>query len=220
SAFYERAGRVITLSDKDSSVTVIGAVSPPGGDFSEPVTQNTLRIVKVFWALDAKLAQRRHFPAINWLTGYSLYTTTLEKWFSENVSQDWNKLRNWTMEILQKEAELQEIVQLVGSDALPEEQQLILDIARLIREVFLQQNAYHEIDTYSSAHRQYKLLNAIRIYAERSQNALNLGAPLSKIIGAKAKGLLAKVRFEQTFDKDIDEITKGIDKEFEGMVGG
>ncbi|MGE4374836.1 MAG: V-type ATP synthase subunit A, partial [Methanoculleus sp.] len=138
SEFYERAGRVINLNGTDGSVSVIGAVSPPGGDFSEPVTQNTLRIVKVFWALDAKLSQRRHFPAINWLNSYSLYLDRLNEWYDREVSPEWNPLRTWAMGILQKEAELQEIVQLVGSDALPDEEQVTIEVARMIREVFLQ----------------------------------------------------------------------------------
>jgi V/A-type H+-transporting ATPase subunit A len=160
--FYERSGRVTTLAGDEGSVTVAGAVSPPGGDFSEPVTQNTLRIVKVFWALDAKLANRRHFPAIHWLSSYSLYGNTLDPWFTENVGSEFVQLRGWLMNILQREDELQEIVQLVGSDALPEDQQLLLEVARLIREYFLQQNAYHEVDTYCSMDKQLKMLQAIR----------------------------------------------------------
>ncbi|MEM3206742.1 MAG: V-type ATP synthase subunit A, partial [Halobacteria archaeon] len=149
SAFYERSGRVQTLGGEEGSVTIIGAVSPPGGDFSEPVTQNTLRIVKVFWALDAKLAQRRHFPAINWLTSYSLYGNTLDPWFESKAGKTWVELRQWMMSTLQREAELQEIVQLVGSDALPEDQQLTLEVARMLREFYLQQSAFHEVDAYS-----------------------------------------------------------------------
>jgi len=219
SAFYERAGRVVTLGGTEGSVTVIGAVSPPGGDFSEPVTQNTLRIVKVFWALDAKLAQRRHFPSINWLTSYSLYSDILEKWYVKNVAPDWVALRTRTMKMLQKEAELQEIVQLVGSDALPESEQLTLEVSRLIREVFLQQNAFHEIDSFCPLSKQYKLLRTIMRYADKASKALELGASLESVVGVKAKGELAKVRFEPQFDAEMDRITKMMDKEFEKIKG-
>jgi V/A-type H+-transporting ATPase subunit A len=217
SAFYERAGRVQTLTDQDASVTIVGAVSPPGGDFSEPVTQNTLRIVKVFWALDSKLAQRRHFPAINWLNSYSLYGNILDRWYADNVSKDWTKLRGWTMDTLQKEAELQEIVQLVGSDALPEEQQLLLEVARMIREIFLQQNAYHEVDSYCPMARQYSLLNTIRRYSELSARALESGAPLAVIISVKSRELLAKARFEKDFDAELKKVQDTMDSEFAGM---
>ncbi|MFU8767563.1 MAG: ATP synthase subunit A, partial [Candidatus Methanoperedens sp.] len=177
SEFYERAGRVDALSGKEGSITVIGAVSPPGGDFSEPVTQNTLRIVKVFWALDAKLAQRRHFPSINWLNSYSLYSKALGGWYNENVSPEWVKLRDDSMELLQKEAELQDIVQLVGSDALPEDQQLTLEISRMVREYFLQQNAFHEVDTFCPMDKQYRLLKAISGWGDKAQTALESGVP-------------------------------------------
>jgi V/A-type H+-transporting ATPase subunit A len=217
SAFYERAGRVTTLNDKEGSVTVIGAVSPPGADFSEPVTQNTLRIVKVFWGLDTKLAQRRHFPAINWLTSYSLYTSTVEKWFAEKVSSNWSELRVKTMEILQKEAELQEIVQLVGSDALPEREQLTLEIARAIREIFLQQNAYHEVDSYCSANKQHKMLTAIMKYADSAYSALEAGAPLSDIINIKSKDELAKIRLEKDFDARLEGVVKDMLSEVESL---
>jgi V/A-type H+/Na+-transporting ATPase subunit A len=217
-AFYERSGRVETLNHKDGSVTVIGAVSPPGGDFSEPVTQNTLRIVKVFWALDAKLANRRHFPAINWLNSYSLYNNILDKWFVENVSPDFSKLHHWTMDLLQKEAELQDIVQLVGSDALPEEQQLLLDVARLVREIFLQQNAFHEVDTYSPMTRQYALLTSIKKYNDLAVKALQNSVPLETIMAIKAKDLLGKIRFEVQFEKELDLAVKLMEEEFEGLA--
>jgi V/A-type H+-transporting ATPase subunit A len=214
SAFYERAGRVMTLSGHDASVTIVGAVSPPGGDFSEPVTQNTLRIVKVFWALDAKLAQRRHFPAINWLNSYSLYGGILDKWYAENVAPDWNRLRAWTMDLLQKEAELQEIVQLVGSDALPEEQQLLLEVGRQIREIFLQQNAYHEVDSYCPMKRQYQLLSAIKRFSEMSQHAMSGGVSLTAITAMKSKDSLAKARFEKDFDGELAKVLAQMDAEF------
>jgi len=214
SAFYERAGRVTTLSGHDASVTIVGAVSPPGGDFSEPVTQNTLRIVKVFWALDAKLAQRRHFPAINWLNSYSLYGGILDKWYAENVAPDWNRLRAWTMDLLQKEAELQEIVQLVGSDALPEEQQLLLEVGRQIREIFLQQNAYHEVDSFCPMKRQYQLLSAIKRFSEMSQHAMSVGVSLATIAAMKSKDALAKARFEKDFDGELANVLAQMDAEF------
>ena len=155
--FYERAGRVQTLNGDDGSVTVIGAVSPPGGDISEPVSQGTLRIVKVFWGLDAGLARQRHFPAINWLGSYSLYPPSLDQWFRDNIAQDYPEIRTAISGLLQVEAELQEIVQLVGSDALPVDQQLTLEVARMIREYFLQQNGFHEVDAFCSVDLHYKL---------------------------------------------------------------
>ncbi len=219
SEFYERSGKVKALCGKEGSITVIGAVSPPGGDFSEPVTQNTLRIVKVFWALDAKLAQRRHFPAINWLNSYSLYSKPLENWYKENVSPEWVKLRNDAMELLQKEAELQEIVQLVGSDALPEDQQLTLEIARMIREYFLQQNAYHEVDTFCPMDKQFKLLKAITTWGDKAQTALEGGASVEDIMKSKTKDDLAKVKFEKDFDAALGVITKNMEEEFAKLRG-
>jgi V/A-type H+-transporting ATPase subunit A len=214
SEFYERAGKVKALSGKDGSITVIGAVSPPGGDFSEPITQNTLRIVKVFWALDAKLAQRRHFPSINWLNSYSLYTKALGPWYDEHVSPDWVKLRNDAMELLQKESELQEIVQLVGSDALPEDQQLTLEVARMIREYFLQQNAYHEVDTFCPMDKQFKLLKSIMSWGDKAHNALDGGAPIEDIMKLKSKDDLAKVKYEKEFDTALGVILKSMEDEF------
>ncbi len=214
SEFYERAGKVKALCGRDGSITVIGAVSPPGGDFSEPVTQNTLRIVKVFWALDAKLAQRRHFPAINWLNSYSLYTKSLSEWYDKNVSHEWVRLRDEAMELLQKEAELQEIVQLVGSDALPEDQQLTLEIARMVREYFLQQNAYHEVDTFCPMDKQYKLLKVITIWGDKAHGALESGIPIENILKLKSKDELAKIKFEKDFDSALNAITKSIEEDF------
>jgi len=219
SEFYERAGKVKALSGREGSITVIGAVSPPGGDFSEPITQNTLRIVKVFWALDAKLAQRRHFPSINWLNSYSLYTKALGPWYDEHVSPDWVKLRNNAMELLQKESELQEIVQLVGSDALPEDQQLTLEIARMIREYFLQQNAYHEVDTFCPMEKQFKLMKAIMSWGDNAQNALEAGAAVEDIMKSKTKDDLAKVKYEKEFDTALGVILKSMDEEFAKLRG-
>ncbi|HIP62795.1 MAG TPA: V-type ATP synthase subunit A, partial [Archaeoglobus profundus] len=203
--FYERAGRVKTLSGYVGSVTVIGAVSPPGGDFSEPVTQNTLRIVKVFWALDAKLAARRHFPAINWLQSYSLYVDVLRPWFEKNVAPDWGELRNWAMEILQEEANLQEIVQLVGSDALPDAQRIILEVARMIREIYLIQYAYDPVDTYCPLEKQYDMLKGIKMIHDWMFKALEMGKPIEEILNVPGKEKFARVKFEKDYKPVLEE---------------
>ncbi|MBS3157946.1 V-type ATP synthase subunit A [Candidatus Woesearchaeota archaeon] len=213
--FYERAGRVQPLgTKKEGSVTVIGAVSPPGGDFSEPVTQNTLRVTKTFWALDAKLAQRRHFPSINWLTSYSLYLDTLEPWFADNVNPDWRQLTGDCMKILQQEEKLLEIVQLVGSDALPEKEQLTLDAARLIREFLLQQNAYHEIDTFSSLQKTRLIMKTILQYYAQAQSALEHGVRVQKILDIKSKVEIGNAKF----NKDFEGILNGAQKKIEAEI--
>jgi V/A-type H+-transporting ATPase subunit A len=217
SEFYERAGRVINLNGTDGSVSVIGAVSPPGGDFSEPVTQNTLRIVKVFWALDAKLSQRRHFPAINWLNSYSLYLDRLNEWYDREVSPEWNPLRTWAMGILQKEAELQEIVQLVGSDALPDEEQVTIEVARMIREVFLQQNAYDPVDTFCPMVKQYDMMKAIKRYADLARSAQAAGATPQQIISIKSKNELPQIKFIKDYKPELEKILKDMEAEFEGL---
>uniref|UniRef100_A0A7C3RDI4 A-type ATP synthase subunit A n=1 Tax=Archaeoglobus fulgidus TaxID=2234 RepID=A0A7C3RDI4_ARCFL len=214
--FYERAGRVKTLAGNVGSVTVVGAVSPPGGDFSEPVTQNTLRIVKVFWALDAKLAARRHFPAINWLQSYSLYIDTLKDWFAENVSEEWNELRRWAMEVLQEEANLQEIVQLVGSDALPESQRLLLEVARIIREVYLVQYAYHPVDTYCSVEKQYDMLKAIRQLNDWFFKALETGKTIDEITGVEGLEEFARAKFEENYKPVMEAALQKIKKNLIG----
>jgi V/A-type H+-transporting ATPase subunit A len=214
SEFYERAGRVKTLSGRDGSVSVIGAVSPPGGDFSEPVTQNTLRIVKVFWALDAKLSQRRHFPAINWLNSYSLYLDTLHDWYDKEVSPEWNVLRAWAMEVLQKEAELQEIVQLVGSDALPEAEQVTIEVARMIREIFLQQNAYDPVDTFCDMSKQYDMMKTIRAFADHAYAAQVAGVTPQQIIGIQSKNDLPQIKFIKDYRPELERIEKAMDSEF------
>jgi V/A-type H+-transporting ATPase subunit A len=214
SEFYERAGRVETLSGRSGSVSVIGAVSPPGGDFSEPVTQNTLRIVKVFWALDAKLSQRRHFPAINWLNSYSLYLDSLHDWYDKEVSPEWNLLRSWAMEVLQKEAELQEIVQLVGSDALPEAEQVTIEVARMIREIFLQQNAYDPVDTFCDMSKQYDMMKAIKAFADHAYAAQAAGVTPAQIIGVKSKNDLPQIKFIKDYKPELDRIMKEMDSEF------
>ena len=217
SEFYERSGRVESLAGLNGSITIIGAVSPPGGDFSEPVTQNTLRIVKVFWALDAKLAQRRHFPSINWLSSYSLYTKVLADWYNDNVSPDWVKLRDNAMDLLQQESELQEIVQLVGSDALPPDQQLTLEITRMIREIFLQQNAFHPVDTFCPMDRQYKLLDTIQKFADKANAALDSGVTMQDIIKLESKDELGKVRFDDDFDGALKVVIKKMEDEFDSL---
>jgi V/A-type H+-transporting ATPase subunit A len=213
SEFYERAGLVKALCGRNGSVSVIGAVSPPGGDFSEPVTQNTLRIVKVFWALDAKLSQRRHFPAINWLNSYSLYLDTLHDWYDKEVSPEWNVLRSWAMEVLQKEAELQEIVQLVGSDALPEAEQLTIEIARMIREIFLQQNAYDPVDTFCDMAKQYDMMKAIKGFADLAYAAQTAGVSPAQIISIKSKNDLPQIKFIKDYKPELERIQKNMDSE-------
>ena len=217
SEFYERAGRVTNHNGTSGSVSVIGAVSPPGGDFSEPVTQNTLRIVKVFWALDAKLSQRRHFPAINWLNSYSLYLDTLSAWYDREVSPEWNPLRAWAMSVLQKEAELQEIVQLVGSDALPDEEQVTIEVARMIREIFLQQNAYDAVDTFCPMSKQYDMLNSIKHYADLARTAQIGGANPQQIVGIKTKNELVQIKFIKDYEPVLEKILKDMEAEFDAM---
>ncbi len=181
--FYERAGRVVSLGQegREGALSVIGAVSPPGGDISEPVSQATLRIVKVFWGLDSSLAYKRHFPAINWLTSYSLYLDLLSPWFDKNVSPDWIKLRQRMMTLLQEESELEEIVKLVGMDALSAKDRLKMETARSIREDFLHQLAFHEVDTYTSLAKQLDMMRLILEYYDRCGSALDLGADIERL---------------------------------------
>ncbi|VVB66697.1 V-type ATP synthase alpha chain [Candidatus Gugararchaeum adminiculabundum] len=221
--FYERAGRVSCLgNEKDKrtgSVTIIGAVSPPGGDTSEPVSQNTLRVTKVFLALDASLAQRRHFPSIHWLGSYSLYQSNLENWYSENISAEWDKQRELAMSLLQKEAELQEIVQLVGPDALPEKEQAILNSTKMIREDFLQQSAYHEVDTYSSMQKQYTMLKTILRYHERSLSAIDAGIQLKNILNLTVKTRIARMKeIPEAELKKIEEIGHELESQFDSLL--
>ena len=212
--FYERAGRVETLEGEDGSVTVIGAVSPPGGDISEPVSQGTLRIVKVFWGLDAGLARQRHFPAINWLSSYSLYPQSLDQWFRDNIATDFPEIRTEISSLLQVEAELQEIVQLVGSDALPVDQQLTLEVARMIREFFLQQNGFHDVDAYSGLEQQYKMAKAILTFQDSAKKALAAGGQLEDVVNVPARTNLMRDRFEPGYldrvDGLVDEMNKQI----------
>ena len=214
--FYERAGIVVPLgTDTEGSVTVIGAVSPPGGDFSEPVTQNTLRVTKTFWALDAKLAQRRHFPSINWLTSYSLYLGTLEPWYAEHVASDWRACIDRIMTLLQEEDKLMEIVQLVGSDSLPEREQLTLEVARMVREFLLQQNAFHEVDTFCSLEKSYLLIKTILHYADLAVQSLDAGVRIKSLLAVQAKDKIPTVKFE----KDYKGLLLGIQKEMDTAFG-
>jgi V/A-type H+/Na+-transporting ATPase subunit A len=213
--FYERSGKVVTLSpeERTGSVTVVGAVSPPGGDFSEPVSQNTLRVTRVFWALDASLAARRHFPSINWLTSYSLYSGDLRDWYTRNVSKEWPDMRTEALEILQKEAELQDIVQLVGYDALPESEKATMDIAKMIREDYLQQSAYDPVDTFASIRKQYLMMRIILNFGHKEQEAVRSGAQASQISTLGAKSKISKMKW--TPEEQIEAFSKEIDDDME-----
>jgi V/A-type H+-transporting ATPase subunit A len=213
SAFYERAGYFTNINGTEGSISVIGAVSPPGGDFSEPVTQNTLRIVKTFWALDADLAERRHFPSINWNESYSLYRDQLDPWFEENVRDDWSATRQWAIDTLDEEAELQEIVQLVGKDALPEDQQLTLEIARYLREAWLQQNAFHPTDTYCEPEKTYRIMDAIKTYNDAAFEALDAGVPVEEITDIESPARLNRIGVQEDWDEYIDELESDIESE-------
>ncbi|MGA2874080.1 MAG: V-type ATP synthase subunit A [Nitrososphaerales archaeon] len=222
--FYERAGKVVALSPEGriGSVTVVGAVSPPGGDFSEPVSQNTLRVTRVFWALDASLAARRHFPSINWLTSYSLYTGDLQKWYEEHVGKDFPQMRIDALEILQKEAELQDIVQLVGYDALPESEKGVMDLAKMIREDYLQQSAYDPVDTYASIRKQYLMMRTILDFGKKEADAIKAGAQAEQISNLKVKSKIAKIKWtpEDQTENFIKEIETDMDREFVELVKG
>ena len=204
--FYERAGRVISLGKdgREGALSVIGAVSPAGGDTSEPVTQATLRIVKVFWSLDADLAYKRHFPAINWLTSYSLYVDTMEKWFNAQVSEEWTDLRAQIMRLLQEEAELNEIVQLVGMDALSAPDRLKLVAARSIREDFLHQYAFHETDTYTSMKKQYRMMKLILDYYRKAGVALENGVSIDRLVALPVRENIG--RYKYTEEADVDRV--------------
>jgi len=219
--FYERAGRVVTLGSEErfGSVSIIGAVSPPGGDFSEPVAQNTLRVVSAFWALDTNLADRRHFPAINWLTSYSLYLDFVKPWFDQNVDKDFQGLRGDMMALLEQEAELQEIVQLVGQDALPESDRALLEVARMIREDYLQQHAYHEIDSYCSIEKQYLMLKIIMKFYQEVNKAIESGVGANRIAAVKVKDEIARMKYtpNQDFPKRYEELIQSIEREFESL---
>lgn len=223
-AFYERAGKAVLAGseDKIASISVIGAVSPPGGDLSEPVTQNTLRIVKVFWALDTALKERRHFPSINWLRSYSLYLDTVKSWWEKEVGEDWFILRNKAMGLLQKEAELQEIVQLVGPDALPPAEQATLEAARVIREDFLQQDAFHEVDTYCPPKKQYMMLRTMLEFHDLIMDAVRKKVDIREIRKLKCKGDLSQMArtSNETYEKDFTEIEVRMRNEISKLIKG
>ncbi|MCB9362377.1 V-type ATP synthase subunit A [Candidatus Woesearchaeota archaeon] len=210
--FYERAGRVTNLNGTNGSVTAIGAVSPPGGDFSEPVTQNTLRITKVFWALDASLAYKRHFPSIHWLTSYSLYADKVKGFFDE-VEKDFSSHRQRIMNMLQKESELNEIVQLVGPDALPEEDKLILDTTKSIREDFLQQNAFHEVDTYCDTEKQFLMMDCILAFHDSAHKRLESGKKVAKMVTVPVKERIARMKYAEDYKKEAEQIKKDIESQ-------
>jgi V/A-type H+-transporting ATPase subunit A len=197
SEFYERAGNVTCLGSdgRTGTLTAIGAVSPPGGDLSEPVTQSTLRIVKVFWALDSSLAYQRHFPAIDWLTSYSLYNTEVFSWIDANIHDDFSTYKNQAMLFLQEESELNEIVRLVGYDSLSEGDQLKLEVAKSIREDYLQQNSFHELDSYTSLEKQYRMLAVVLGFADEATKALSAGVYLKNILALEVREKIARAKY-------------------------
>lgn len=216
--FYERAGHVVSLGKegREGALSVIGAVSPPGGDTSEPVSQATLRIVKVFWGLDSQLAYKRHFPAINWLNSYSLYLDDMEKWFNAEVAPDWMEGRQKMMTLLQEEAELEEIVKMVGMDALSPGDRLKMEAARSIREDFLHQNSFHEIDTYTSLKKQYMMMKLVNAFYDRTVEALSLGASLQKLISMPVREQIG--RFKYVTEDALDEEYKRVDGELTAQI--
>jgi V/A-type H+-transporting ATPase subunit A len=220
--FYERAGRVTCLGKegREGALSVVGAVSPPGGDLSDPVVQATLRVVKVFWSLEDHLAYKRHFPAISWLNSYSLYYENLDDWMKDNVAPDWVDMRSEAMRILQEEADLAEIVRLVGLEALSASDRLTLEVARSIREDFLHQNAFHEVDTYTSLEKQYEMLKLVLYFGSAARDALERGVPISAIEEMDVRERIARAKYEPE-DKlaGIKGIKDEIDKEIQTLVG-
>ena len=214
--YYERGGKVETLSGKIGSVTLVGAVSPPGGDLSEPVSQGTLRVVKAFWSLDASLANSRHFPSINWLSSYSLYIDSLESWYEKNLGKEFLSMRRECMQILQREAELKDIVQLVGAEALPDHERLVLEVGKMIRESFLRQSAFDEIDAYTSLKKQEFMLRAMLRFSKKAEDSLKEGIPLDNITKMKIIDQIARLKEvkEQEVEKTEKKIAEEMDKEF------
>ncbi len=218
--FYERAGRVICLGsdNREGALSIIGAVSPPGGDLSDPVVQATLRVVKVFWSLEDKLAYRRHFPAINWLTSYTLYQDSFDEYYKKNVSPDWKDRVRWAMRILQEEAELEEIVRLVGLDALSPENRLIMETARSIREDFLHQNAFHPVDTFTSMDKQRRMLELIYYFHQRASEALKKGVSVLEIARLPVREKIAQAKFiPEEKKEEIDKIKDIINEQMEKL---
>ncbi len=218
--FYERAGRVKTLNGDIGSITVVGAVSPAGGDISEPVSQGTLRVVKTFWALDAALANSRHFPSINWINSYSLYIDSLRDWYSKNVGNDFNTARENAMKLLQREGELKDIVQLVGADALPDTERVILEIGRIIREDFLRQNAYDEVDAYTSLQKQNAMIGTILYFGDLASEAARKGVSADKIIKMPVKLKISRLKeaSDANVAKEVEPLRKEIKSEFDKLV--
>ena len=216
--FYERAGHVVSLGKegREGALSVIGAVSPPGGDTSEPVSQATLRIVKVFWGLDASLAYKRHVPAINWLKSYSLYLDDMEKWFNGQVAEDWMEGRQKMMTLLQEEAELEEIVKMVGMDALSPSDRLKMEAARSIREDFLHQNSFHEVDTYTSLKKQHMMMVLVNEFFDRATDALKDGASLQKLISMPVREQIG--RFKYVTEDKLDEEFKQVDETLSAQI--
>ncbi len=221
--FYERAGMVKTLGSegRTGALSVIGAVSPPGGDISEPVSQATLRIVKVFWGLDSALAYKRHFPAINWLTSYSLYVDNMGKWFEENVDEKFMTDRQKMMTLLQEEAELDEIVKMVGMDALSAGDRLKMEAARSIREDFLHQNSFHEVDTYTPLHKQFLMMELVIAFYEQSAEALRQGATIKHILSMDVREKIGRFKYvlPENVDTEFENIQKSLAQELESIKG-
>ena len=221
--FYERAGvvKVLGNEDKKGSITAIGAVSPQGGDLSEPVSQATLRIVKVFWGLSSALAYKRHFPAIDWLISYSLYADKLTDWYNENISADFIRLRAFAMTVLQEESELDEIVRLVGADALSYKDRLTMEVAKSIREDFLHQNAFHEVDTYASLEKQYKMLKLLFDFYRLSNDALKKDAEYSDIVNLPVREKIGRAKYiPESEISQLDEIDNEINEELKSLMSG
>ena len=221
--FYERAGRVRANGspERDGSVSLVGAVSPSGGDFTEPVTTHTMRFIKTFWALDAKLAYSRHYPSINWMNSYSGYLSDVAKWWSKNISEDWLSLRSETYAILQREDTLKEIVRLLGPEALPDEEKIILEVARMIKIGLLQQNSFDDVDTYCSPEKQFKLMQLLVQFYKGSQQALKDGASLADIRAMSVIGTLLKARMEIKDDEmdKLDQVSQTITEQFKSITG-
>ncbi len=221
--FYERAGRVKAKGspDRDGSVTLVGAVSPSGGDFTEPVTTHTMRFIKTFWALDAKLAYSRHYPSINWMNSYSGYLADIAKWWSQNISEDWFNLRSDAYGVLQREDTLKEIVRLLGPEALPDDQKLILEVARMVKIGLLQQNSFDEVDTYCSPEKQYKLLKLLVDFYNKGQKALQEGTSLNDIKTMPVITSLLKARMDIKDDEmpKLEQLAKEMDEQFRNISG-
>ena len=221
--FYERAGHVICLGKdgREGALSAIGAVSPPGGDISEPVSQATLRIVKVFWGLDSNLAYKRHFPAINWLTSYSLYVDNMGKWFNDHVSEDWMTERQEMMSLLQEEAELEEIVKMVGMDALSPSDRLKMEAARSIREDFLHQNSFHDVDTYTSLRKQFLMMSLVLDFYKESKKALEQGVSVQGLIKMEVRERIGRFKYvvNDQIETEYQAVKEELAREISSLFG-